>query len=94
MVTNSFVTATSTGDNAQNIFISEQTNFYDTARITGIQILDSTGNPVDNWTIASESGLNYTPNGLFAPAPEPGSICLLTVGLLGLVLLSRRLRCH
>jgi len=54
------------------------TNFYDTAVLDGIQVTDAAGNPVNNFTILSESGQNYTANGV---VPEPATLALLGVGL-------------
>jgi hypothetical protein len=58
--------------------LSGAADYSNTATLTGIQVLDSTSNPVSNPSFASASGLVYTVDGV---APEPASWLLLASGL-------------
>ena len=61
--------------------------FYDTAVVTGFQILDSNGNPLPASDLAFQSGTNY--NDLHE-TPEPGSIVMVGTAVLGLLPLIKR----
>jgi len=63
---------------------SASADFADTLAITGAEAYDANGNLIPNATIVSESGFN--PNA--TNTPEPSSVLLLGVGLLGLMLMS------
>jgi hypothetical protein len=52
-------------------------DFSSTLKLTGIQVVDSTGNPVSGWTVSSASGTRYP---LAVSTPEP-SVTALLLGL-------------
>lgn len=53
-------------------------NFQDTLRVTGLEALDSSGNPIPGATLVAASGYNY--NGP-AGVPEPATLVLLATAL-------------
>jgi len=61
-------------------------SFYSSVRMTGIQVLDSGGNAVPGFSVASGSGTLYSAAGA---VPEPGTWALLLCGLGALALRSR-----
>ena len=52
-------------------------DFGDTAILTGIELFDETGAPITNFSVKSQSGTQYTANGVVVP--EPSSLELLTL---------------
>ena len=64
-------------------------SFLSSARLTGIQVFDSNGQAVSDFTITSGSGTLYGPAGVVA-VPEPSALLMLCVGLLCLAGLRRR----
>jgi len=58
-------------------------SFFSSARLTGIEVFDSSGQALSNFTITSGSGTLYGPGGVVA-VPEPGTALLLCAGLLWL----------
>jgi hypothetical protein len=61
-------------------------SFASTARLTGIFVYDSQGNPVQIFSISSESGTRYGAGGVeTAATPEPFTMLLVGLGLLGMV---------
>ena len=58
-------------------------DFADTAEISHIQIYDSNGDPIPDFSISAVSGLNYTADGLLGatPVPEPCSFAIFLAGL-------------
>jgi hypothetical protein len=75
---NAFAHVTDAGNVVNNIATAD---FANTARILGIQALDANGNPVSA-VISAASGTVY---GATDPAPEPGTIELITGGMLCLI---------
>ncbi len=66
--------------------ISVTTNFYNTAMVTSLTIVDANGRPVQGADILSESGTDY--NTLSEPTtvtPEPSSILLFGAGCFWLI---------
>ena len=61
-------------------------SFYSSARMTGMQVLDSGGNAVPAFSVTSGSGTLYSAAGV---VPEPGTWLLLGSGLWVLALRSR-----
>jgi hypothetical protein len=57
--------------------------FMSTVKLTGIDVLDSNGRPLDDVSIASGSGTVYDRNGVetVSAVPEPSEAALLFVGL-------------
>jgi hypothetical protein len=55
---------------------------YNSAKITGLQLLDSNGNVVTGFDMTAASGHNY---GFGAPIPIPAAVWLLGSGLIGLI---------
>ncbi|WP_457424397.1 PEP-CTERM sorting domain-containing protein [Roseateles sp. P5_E7] len=66
-------------------------SFFSTAKLTGIQVFDSGGQAVNNFTVISGSGTLYGPGGVVA-VPEPSVALLFCAGLLCLGGLRRRWR--
>jgi hypothetical protein len=64
-------------------------SFYTSAKLTGIEVLDSGGNALPAFTIASGSGTLYGPEGVIA-VPEPSTTAMLCAGLLCMLRLRRR----
>jgi len=64
-------------------------SFLSSARLTGIQVFDSGGQAVPDFTITSGSGTMYGPGGVIA-VPEPSALLMLCAGLLWLGGLRRR----
>ena len=62
-------------------------DFLDTAKITGIVVLDGSGKEINNFTLVAESGHNY-----LSSVPIPGAIFLLGPGLVGLAAIRRRFK--
>lgn len=62
-------------------------DFYHTARLTGITILDSGGNPITDFTLASGSGTTYPVS--TQAVPEPASVGLLA-GMLAVAFACKR----
>jgi hypothetical protein len=68
-------------------------NFAMTARLSGIDLYDSSGQAVTNFVITSGSGTHYDANGVdLSSVPEPASLtmALIGAGLAGLGLTLRR----
>jgi len=64
-------------------------DFLNTAKLTGITVYDSLGQPLTTFSITSGSGTTYTANGVSA-VPVPAAAWLFGSGLLGLIGVARR----
>jgi hypothetical protein len=64
-------------------------SFFSSARLTGIEVFDSSGTALSAFTVSSASGTLYGPGGVIA-VPEPESAALLVLGIAALC--SLRLR--
>jgi hypothetical protein len=64
-------------------------DFSHTATLTGITLVDSSGNPITDFTVSAASGTPLDANGVVA-APEPMTLCLLGTGLLWIRRMRRR----
>ncbi len=65
---------------------SGDADFGETASVTGIELVDSTGNPIQNFSITSTSGTFYGPNGVI---PEPATAAELLGGVLAILAFAR-----
>ena len=64
---------------------SASSNFISTALLTGIDVFDSQGNKIDDFSILSGSGTRYDANGVhLAAVPEPTTLAFLGTGAFGL----------
>ena len=65
-------------------------NFYDTAWINSLNLFDASGKKITDYTMATASGHDYT----FASTsvPEPATMLLFSLGLLGLAGVRRKLK--
>lgn len=71
-----------------NAYGNADVDFYNSARLVGIELFDAQGNPITDFGLTSASGTNY-----IGAVPEPTSLSLALVGLLVLSGRCRRLRC-
>ncbi|HEV7574614.1 MAG TPA: PEP-CTERM sorting domain-containing protein [Caldimonas sp.] len=72
---------------------SADSSFASTALLTGIDIFDAAGRPIDDFSIVSGSGTFYGANGVqIAAVPEPTTAALLATGLAGMLAAWRRRR--
>jgi hypothetical protein len=76
-----------TADTPEGVTVSGTSDFYNTLTLTGIQLLDANGNPVNGATYLTASGTHYNIVGAtYGPAatPEPGCIAYIVgVGVVG-----------
>jgi hypothetical protein len=68
--------------------LDESVDFLHTATLTGLQVFDSNGNPV-NAGITADSGFAY-PNGSSTAAPEPGTAPLAGLAAIGIAWIGKR----
>lgn len=66
-------------------------SFLSSAKLTGIQVLNASGQALNAFSISAGSGTLYGPGGVTA-VPEPGSSLLMTAGLLTLLWVRARAR--
>lgn len=64
-------------------------SFLSSARMTGIEVLGATGQPVPGFSVTSGSGTLYGPAGVLPAVPEPGSTALMVLGLAALLVRRR-----
>jgi hypothetical protein len=64
-------------------------DFYSTAVLSGIRVIDSNGHPNTDFSILSASGTRYSATGVL-PVPEPASVILLGSGFATVVAERRR----
>lgn len=69
------------GTYPQPSLLSGTADYSHTAILTGMQVYDSTMNPISNPGFASAAGVQYSVNGA---VPEPASVVLLGAGLLAI----------
>ncbi|MBL8416487.1 MAG: PEP-CTERM sorting domain-containing protein [Propionivibrio sp.] len=67
-------------------------SFLSSARMTGIEVLGATGQPVPGFSVISGSGTLYGAAGVLPAVPEPGSTAMMILGLAALLV--RRLYWH
>jgi PEP-CTERM motif len=60
------------------------TDFADTITLSSVDLLDVDGRPVPNASLLAASGTRYPLTGSSISVPEPSSVLLLTIGLIGL----------
>ena len=70
-----------------NAYGNADADFYNTAKIVGIDLFDSTGQQITEFGLSSASGASYV-----GAVPEPASIALMLAGLAGLMGLHAGLR--
>jgi len=68
--------------------LDETVDFLDTATLTGVQVFDSQGNPVND-PITADSGFAY-PSAPTSAVPEPIVMPVAGLFLIGIVFLTRR----
>lgn len=68
-------------------------DFLSTGALTGIEVFDANGNPVSDFMINTDAGVELGPNGVIvttSPVPEPSALLLFASGLSALGLYGRR----
>lgn len=71
------------GAEGDSSMCAADSDYQDTLRVTGLEVLDSNGNPVPGATLSAASGFDY--NGR-SSVPEPGTFVLLATLVAGAVL--------
>ena len=67
--------------------LSGNSDFFSTARLSGIQVVDSGGNPTGGWSALASSGTQYN---YLVQVPEPGALALTLLGTAGFAMRPRR----
>ncbi len=63
-------------------------DFLSTMRITGLSVIDPSGNTVGSFSIQSASGAIYGPNGV-STVPEPATLPLVIAGIIGILMFGK-----